>query len=598
MFAFKRAFRASPAAVILLCLLAGIAGLAPLAVLWNAKYVLDSIVTYLAGERTPAHFQQVLISIVLQCAIGLGSTGVSVWRQYVTNTLSVRIGFQMRREITLHCLNLDYAHFESPMFLDILTRTQGMSSSAVTGALSSGMSILTKSITIIGALLTLMHLSVLLSVLACLLSIPVYWLNTYMSRWRYELLKTQSSRARVSNYLLTLLTGRDFVKETMIFGLGKHFYGKWSTNENLSMQESIILGGKQGFIQLAGVGIGLLANAIAYLWTALLVAGKGGTIGDVTMNVGLFGNAQGQVQGLLGDLTQLYESRLYLQDYQKLMNIAPNTQRLSGLTKLHQPIRSIEFQDVSFAYPGTTRNVLEHVTLRIENGERVFLAGRNGQGKTTLIKLLLRLYDPTAGRILVNGTDIKDFEMESLRKYFGVLMQDYACYAFSVKENATLGDISHADDEARLKNSLQYTGFTDVAARLPAGLDTILGRIYGGESDLSRGEWQRLALARVLFRDASVYVFDEPTSHMDVGIERDVVAAIDDVVADKIAIIVSHRLAATTAATRVIFLDRGRVIEDGAHEELFKGSGAYAALFRGDREREDNCIMFADANPS
>jgi ATP-binding cassette subfamily B protein len=312
-------------------------------------------------------------------------------------------------------------------------------------------------------------------------------------------------------------------------------------------------------------------------------------VGAITMNLGLFQRAQGQVQGLSDAFASLNNNALFLEDYIDLMN---QKSSIEGEGEDGLPaggIRSIEFRNVSFAYPGSENRVLHNVSFRLDAGETVFMAGRNGAGKTTILKLLLRLYEPTEGLILINGRDSREISARSLRKGFAVLMQDYVRYPFSARENIVVGDIDDRDNQPRLTRAIEASRFSEVLPKLPDGLETYLQKIFFGGgpggfkatgTDLSGGEWQKLALARAFFRASSVFILDEPTSNLDVQTESEILAYFREHVRDKMAIIVSHRLSAAAVADRVIFVDGGRIVEDGRHADLIQSDGPYAKLFR------------------
>ncbi|MEE8398725.1 MAG: ABC transporter ATP-binding protein, partial [Desulfobacterales bacterium] len=280
-----------------------------------------------------------------------------------------------------------------------------------------------------------------------------------------------------------------------------------------------------------------------------------------------------------------HRSALFLQDYFKLMDAEPGIEGREDGIDLEDVVRSIDVRNVSFSYPDAPKAALKNISFRIEAGECLFLAGRNGAGKTTLIKLLLRLYDPTEGVILVNGRDIREYSARSLRKAFSLLMQDYSRYPFSARENIEIGDVENLEDEERMQYALNASKFGEIVLKLSEGLDTYLLRYFGhgkgsAGADLSGGEWQKLGLARSFYRDSSVLILDEPTSALDVQSETEVLMTFKQEIAGKVAIIVSHRLSAAAIADRVIFMADGELIEDGSHDKLSEGDGPYGSLYR------------------
>jgi len=382
-----------------------------------------------------------------------------------------------------------------------------------------------------------------------------------------------------------LLTMPWYMKQTILVGAGRYFYHKWKDTQAATLKEDLSLEAKQATIR---GGIGLLSRLVTACAYGMVVVGTravGGTIGGVTMNVGLFNRAQGQVEGLSTSVAGLHRDALFLQDYFRLIGAEPGIEGQDRGVELEGSVESIDVRGVSFTYPRASSPVLENISFRIEAGECLFLAGRNGAGKTTLIKLLLRLYDPTEGVILINGRDIREYAARSLRKAFSLLMQDYSRYPFSARENIVIGDVDNIDDELRLQYALNASKFSEIVPKLPEGLETYLMRYFGrrhGSSgvDLSGGEWQKLGLARSFYRDSSVLVLDEPTSALDVQSETEVLKTFKKEVVNKIAIIVSHRLSAAAIADRVIFMVNGQCVQDGVHGRLAETDGPYGSLYR------------------
>jgi ATP-binding cassette subfamily B protein len=389
------------------------------------------------------------------------------------------------------------------------------------------------------------------------------------------------------------LTNPMFAKDTILLGIGRYFYNKWTQAESKTLEEDIRLNAKQTWIQASMQWLSRIVSTGAYGAIVYLTAtakGAAGSIGSITNNIGLFRLAQGQVQGLSDLLVNLNNSITFLEDYFKLMEFkSAMTPSVPNVTLNGEGVRSIEFRNVSFAYPDAPKKALDNITFRLEAGESIFLAGRNGAGKTSMIKLLTRLYEPTEGTILINGRDIRNYEPAMLRKAFAVLLQDYAKYPFTARENIQVGDIDNADDTDRIEHAVDAAKFREILAKMPDGLDSYLMKMFWGGGhrrgsqssghDLSGGEWQKLALARSFFRRSSVFILDEPTSALDVQSEAEILGFFKDHVKDKIAIIVSHRLSAAAIADRVIFVEGGKIVEEGRHTELIQASGPYASLY-------------------
>ena len=460
-----------------------------------------------------------------------------------------------------------------------------MSAQSVTGMFNTLVRLTGMAVTIFGSLLMLFLFEPWLCLLALVVTTPNFWFNMRLSRERYDVHVKRSERYRRSAIYGMLITMPWYMKQTILLGAGQHFFDKWKDAQALTLQEDLSLEAKQTVIQGAVGWLSRLVNACAYVIIVIGTRAVGGTIGGVVMNVGLFARAQGQVERVSNSIASLHREALFLQDYFKLIVAQPVIEGPDDGINLVGKVQSIDVQNVSFTYPGAQQPVLKNISFRIEAGESIFLAGRNGAGKTTLIKLLLRLYDPTEGVILINDRDIRKYSARSMRKAFSLLMQDYSRYPFSARENIVVGDVDNIDDDQRLQYALGSSKFGEIVPKLPDGLDTYLMRYLGkgGGSagvDLSGGEWQKLGLARSFYRDSSVLILDEPTSALDVQSETEVLMTFKQEVADKVAIIVSHRLSAAAIADRVIFMDDGELVQDGKHGDLAEEDGPYGSLYR------------------
>jgi ATP-binding cassette subfamily B protein len=303
-------------------------------------------------------------------------------------------------------------------------------------------------------------------------------------------------------------------------------------------------------------------------------------LGDLVLYYQALQRGQGNIKGLLNSLSGLYEDNLFLANLYEFLDIKPKLIDPPNPKPIPHPMKTgIEFKNVGFQYSTTTRKALKNINLTIKPGEVVALVGENGSGKTTLIKLLCRLYDPTQGRITIDGIDLSQFKTEELRRQISVIFQDYAKYHFTAQENIWLGNIDLPPQSDSIIKAAKRSGADDVITKLPKGYDTILGKLFDKGEELSIGQWQKVALARAFLRDSQLIVLDEPTSAMDPKAEYEVFEKFRQLIKNQSAILISHRLSTVKMADRIYVMDNGTIVEGGTHEELMKLSGTYAHLF-------------------
>jgi len=376
-----------------------------------------------------------------------------------------------------------------------------------------------------------------------------------------------------------VLAREDHAKEVKLFGLGSRFLARYK-----AIFEKLYAGDRQITINRAiwalilGT-VGTLAFYGMYLWITLATIDGVLTAGEFIMYAGVFKSAQSSLASALGDIGGMYEDNLYLSNLYEFLDtptMAPGGTHTSG----PKPGDGVRFEGVSFHYPGSRIPALSGVDLHIPPGSKLAIIGENGSGKTTLIKLLTRMYEPTEGRVLLDGRNLREWEPSALHRRIGVIFQDFVRYQLKVGENIGAGDDRAYDDRARWDDAAERGLAKPIIEILPDQYDTQLGKWFKNGRELSGGQWQKVALARSFMRqDADVLVLDEPTASMDAEAEVKIFERFRELTDDKIAIVISHRFSTVRMADEIIVLDRGTIIERGSHDQLVKGGGRYATLF-------------------
>jgi ABC-type multidrug transport system fused ATPase/permease subunit len=422
--------------------------------------------------------------------------------------------------------------------------------------------------------------SVLLIVAA---SVPAFVAEARFSGESFRLNTWRAPEGRRQNYLEWILTRDSHVKEVKLFNLAplvlqryralfEKFYAE---DRSLALRKSA-----------AGMALGLVSLAAfygAYAFMAVRAAVGAITLGDLTLYLSVFRQGQSSIQSALASVGSLYEDGLFMSNLFAYLDISTGGEQPRRLPALSAPrvrAQAIEFRDVSFKYPGSDIWVLRDISLKLLPGEKMALVGENGAGKSTLIKLLMRLYDPTEGAILYGGVDLRDMDARDLRDRIGVLFQDFVRYQWTARENIGVGWLPALEDRARIERAVDDGGARSVVEQLPHKLDTMLGGWFEDGHELSSGQWQKIGLARAFMRDSEVLVLDEPTAALDAEAEHELFGRLQQLAAERTAILISHRFSTVRQADRIAVIRGGRVEELGTHAELLERNGRYAHLFK------------------
>jgi ATP-binding cassette, subfamily B, bacterial len=561
----------------------------PLATLWIGKLIIDSVVQM--RNSTP-DFQHLGKLVALEIGIVIVGEALARASSLIESLLGDK--FSNRTSILLmeHAATLDLYHFENPAFYDQLERARRQTSGRL-GLLASVLTMGMDCLTLLSLSAALYLFSAWLLLLLVIAVLPSFFGETRFASLQYSLFYRWTPERRELDYLRYLGASDEAVKEIQMFGLSRWLvdrFGKLSQrfydeNKRLSIRKSIVSTG----LSL----IGTLGYYFAYV--VLIVRTVRGviTIGSLTFLAASFARSRDLIQRLLLGASDIYEQCLYLKDLFDFFEMKPSIFSKPGAPQVPQLIRDgFRFEDVGFRYPGSERWAVRHVNFKLQSGERIAFVGENGAGKTTLTKLIARLYDPTEGRILLDGKDLRDYDLASLRRAIGVIFQDFVAYDLRFDENIGVGeiektqsylDVSENGNRSAVPSSIVQASEKSLAAsllaRLPEGYRQMLGHRFDNGVALSGGEWQKIALARAYMRDAQLLILDEPTAALDARAEYEVFKRFSELVGKRMAVIISHRFSTVRMADRILVLNEGMIVEDGSHEQLLTRKGLYAELF-------------------
>jgi ATP-binding cassette subfamily B protein len=571
---------ASPGLLSLILVLSIFLALVPAATLWIAKLLLDEVARAISGAfGNPAEaYGRLATLLALQVGISIAASLV----QTIHNTSRELLGDTLQNRITLRILHkaaaLDVESFENAETYDALRNAYNEVGSRPLGVMFQvigiGQALIT--LTSIGGLMARLGWHVLPLVL--LASIPGVIVSSRFGAEGYRVMRRRATDARHQNYLGSILTSDNLVKEVRLFGFERYLLEGWQEYYKKFRAQFVGLLRRRSAWGLAATLGSSLLIALATLSVLRRAANGTMTVGDFSLFVGGIVQIQSQFTSLLNAITGIYESLLYMRNLLEFLELP--SRNLDDGEVWRVPIDSIEFEHVSFRYPLTERDVLSDVSFRITTGQALALVGENGAGKTTVVKLVTRLFEPTAGRILLNGLDARRFSPRSVQCEMTIIFQDYGQYQMTARENIGLSRTDKVTEDASIQRASEKSGAVDVVNELPERYETMLGRLFPGGRQLSGGQWQRLALGRLYFRPASVQIFDEPTAALDAIAEAAMIDRLREHGQDRITLLISHRFSTVRMAETILVLHEGTVAEAGTHAALLAKGGIYATLFK------------------
>jgi ATP-binding cassette subfamily B protein len=573
----KLTWQASPAMSIAILASTLVGGLTPTVTAYIAKLLLDSVVAAVAGHGSTGRIVGISIfqlGILTFTAVSTALTNVA------QQLLQERMTLTIRHQVMDHASKLDLAFFEGSESYDLLRQASQEAPSRPVSMMSSALSLVRTAITFASMIVLLVSVSPLLALVVLIAPIPAFVSQSKYGARAFMLALYVSPVRRRMEYLSSLVTTDTYAKETKVFGLGPYLVDRFRRLGQTYYTRERQLTTTRNLVGTAWSMLSTLAGAGIALYIALEAVSGRLTIGDLALYTSAATAVQSSVQGLFSGFSGMYENNLYLDTLYQFLATKPQITAPEKPRPLPEPVRGhVRFDEVSFSYPGSDERALDGVSFEIRPGETVAVVGRNGAGKSTLIKLLCRLYDPTEGRILLDGVDVREFDPEELRTRMSAMFQDYVTYQGTAAENIGLGQLAALEDRARIEESARRAGAAERIERLPSGFDSPLGRWFDQGVSLSGGEWQKIALARAFMRDAPILILDEPTSALDAQAEHDLFARLRALAHGRTTLYISHRFSTVRQAEKILLLDQGKLAEHGTHEELMALGGNYAELF-------------------
>jgi ATP-binding cassette subfamily B protein/ATP-binding cassette subfamily C protein len=562
---------------IILAALTLVAGLLPAAIAYIGKLIVDAVVAAAGGNLTSGYHPLLYVGLeaIAVALLAASQRGLLVCQ----SLLRVLLGQRVNVLILEKALTLELRQFEDSEFYDKLTNARREASVRPLSLVNRTFGLVQNALSLVTYGVLLINFSIGAVIVLIVAAMPAFIAETRFAGEAFRLFSWRAPETRQQHYIENLLAREDFATEVKLYQLGEMLLGRYRNIFDQLYGEDKDLTLRRGIWSYLLSLVSTFAFYIAYAWIVVEAVAGRISLGDMTMYLTVFRQGQSTFSNALTSIGGMYEDNLYLSNLYDFLE-EKVTKPWGYATKGLDPQDGIRFENISFTYPGSSKPALQNISLHLKPGEKLAIVGENGSGKTTLIKLLTRLYTPDSGRILLDGLDLQEWDVDVLRRRIGVIFQNFVRYQFTVGENIGVGDVHNLEDKHRWEIAAQKGLAQTFIERLPQSFQTQLGRWFKGGQELSGGQWQKIALARAFMRShADILVLDEPTSAIDAQAEFEIFNHFRTLTQNQMVFLISHRFSTVRMADKIVVIENGEVIEQGTHQELLETGGLYARLF-------------------